>query len=145
MITAELMEPETPETSQTEDRGIIRLPFGLLGFEHVKQYVLLANPAEEPFMWFQMLNDAKRAFVVAPPSRIVSDYQPDISDDEVDFLELADPTDAFLLNIVTLRGNGQATVNLKGPIVINRRTLIGKQVILNNAAQYSLHHPLAAS
>jgi flagellar assembly factor FliW len=36
-------------------------------------------------------------------------------------------------------------VNLKGPIVINRRTLIGKQVIINNAAQYSLNHPLAAS
>jgi len=36
-------------------------------------------------------------------------------------------------------------VNLKGPIVINRRTLIGKQVILNNASRYSLHHPLAAS
>ena len=145
MITADLMEPETTETSQTEGRDIIRLPFGLLGFEHVKQYVLLANPAEEPFLWFQMLDDAKRAFLVAPPSRIVPDYQPDISDDEVDFLELADPSDAFLLNIVTLRGNGQATVNLKGPIVINRRTLIGKQVILNNASQYSLHHPLAAS
>ena len=144
MITAELMEPETKETSQSEDRSIIRLPFGLLGFEHVKQYVLLVNPAEEPFMWFQMLDDAKRAFLVAPSDRLGLDYQPDISDDEVDFLELADPADAFLLNIVTLRGNGQATVNLKGPIVINRRTLIGKQVIPNNASQYSLNHPLAA-
>jgi flagellar assembly factor FliW len=141
MITAELTEPET---CQTEGRDIIRLPFGLLGFEHVKQYVLLANPAEEPFMWFQMLDDAKRAFLVAPPSRLVSDYQPDISDDEVDFLELADPADAFLLNIVTLRRNGPATVNLRGPVVINRRTLIGKQVIPTNAAQYSLHHPLTA-
>jgi len=142
MITAELTEPKT---RQTDGRDIIRLPFGLLGFEHVKQYVLLANPAEEPFMWFQMLDDTKRAFLVAPPSRLVADYQPDISDDEVDFLELTDPSDAFLLNIVTLRGNGHATVNLKGPVVINRRTLIGKQVILNNAAHYSLHHPLAAS
>ena len=145
MITAEMTETETTETSQTEGRDIIRLPFGLLGFEHVKQYTLLANPAEEPFLWFQMLDDAKRAFLVVPPDRLGLDYQPDISDDEVDFLELADPADAFLLNIVTLRGNGQATVNLKGPIVINRRTLIGKQVILNNASQYSLHHPLAAS
>jgi flagellar assembly factor FliW len=142
MITAEMTETET---CQTEARDIIRLPFGLLGFEHVKQYILLANPAEEPFMWFQMLDDVKRAFLVAPPASIVSDYQPDISDDEVDFLELADPADAFLLNIVTLNRNGSATVNLKGPIVVNRRTLIGKQVILNNAVQYSLHHPLTAS
>lgn len=142
MITAELTEAETPQTKATD---IIRLPFGLLGFEHVKQYMLLANPAEDPFMWFQMLDDPKRAFLVAPPSSLVPDYQPDISDDEVDFLELADPADAFLLNIVTLRGHGEATVNLKGPVVINRRTLIGKQVIPTNAAQYSLHHPLPAS
>lgn len=142
MITAELTKPES---RQTENRDIIRLPLGLLGFEHVKEYVLLANPAEEPFMWFQMLNDAKRAFLVAPPASLVADYQPDIRDDEVEFLELADPSDAFLLNIVTLHGNGRATVNLKGPIVINRHTLIGKQVILNNASQYSLHHPLSGS
>jgi flagellar assembly factor FliW len=142
MMTAELTETETP---RTEGRDIIRLPFGLLGFEHVKQYVLLTNPAEDPFLWLQMLDDAKHAFLVVPPERVVTDYQPDISDDEVEFLELAGPADAFLLNIVTLRGNRQATVNLKGPVVINRRTLIGKQLILNNAAQYSLHHPLAAS
>jgi flagellar assembly factor FliW len=142
MMTAELTETEI---RPTEERDMIRLPFGLLGFEHVKQYVLLANPAEEPFMWLQMVDDAKHAFLVAPPERLALDYHPDISDDEVEFLELAEPADAFLLNIVTLRGNRQATVNLKGPVVINRRTLIGKQVILNNAAQYSLHHPLAAS
>ena len=142
MMTAELTETEA---RPAEGRDIIRLPFGLLGFEHVKQYVLLANPAEEPFMWLQMLDDVKHAFLVAPPERLGLDYQPDISDDEVEFLELAEPADAFLLNIVTLRGKGQATVNLKGPVVINRRTLIGKQVIPNNAAQYSLHHPLAAS
>jgi flagellar assembly factor FliW len=146
MITAELTETETETvTRQTEGRDIIRLPFGLLGFEHVKEFFLLTNPAEDPFMWFQMVANAKRAFLVAPPFCLVPDYQPDISDDEVDFLELSDPADAFLINIVTLRGKGHATVNLKGPIVINRRTLIGKQVILNNAAQYSLTHPIVAS
>ena len=142
MNTLELPERQT---RQTEGRDIIRLPFGLLGFEHVKQYILLTNPNEEPFMWFQMLDNAKRAFLVVPPFCVKPDYQPDISDDEVDFLELSDPADAFLLNIVTLRGNNQATVNLKGPVVINRRTLIGMQVILNNAAQYSIVHPIAAS
>ena len=88
MMTAELTETEI---RPTEDRDIIRLPFGLLGFEHVKQYVLLANPAEEPFLWLQMLDDAKRAFLVAPPERLALNYQPEISDDEVEFLELAGP------------------------------------------------------
>ena len=142
MITAEMSETETRETEATD---IIRLPFGLLGFEHVKEFSLLANPDEAPFMWFQMHDDVRRAFLVVPPHLVMPSYQPDISDDEVDFLGLSDPADAFLLNIVTLRGPGKATVNLKGPIVINRHSLVGKQVILNNAAQFSLVHPLAAS
>jgi flagellar assembly factor FliW len=142
MITAEMTETETRETEATD---IIRMPFGLLGFEHVKEFTLLTNPDEAPFMWLQMLDEARRAFLVVPPFNVVPEYQPDISDDEVDFLGLSNPADAILLNIVTLRGPGRATVNLKGPIVINRRTGIAKQVILNNAAHYSLHHPLAAS
>jgi flagellar assembly factor FliW len=62
----------------------------------------------------------------------------------VEFLGLNRPEDAYILTIVTLR-NGQATTNLKGPIVINRNTLIGKQVIPNNAAQFEVRHPLAVS
>jgi flagellar assembly factor FliW len=31
---------------------------------------------------------------------------------------------------------------LKGPVVINRQTRTGKQVIIANAADYSVEHPL---
>jgi flagellar assembly factor FliW len=142
MTTAELTEPKT---RQSAAKDIIQLPLGLLGFENIKQYVLTANPAEEPFMWFQMMDNSKRAFLVAPPARLVPDYRPDISDDDATFLEITDPSDAVVLNIVTLRNGDRPTVNLKGPVVINRRTLVGKQVIPNNASKYSLHHPLAAA
>ena len=72
----------------------------------------------------------------------VPDYEPDVATEDVEFLELSSPEDALLFNIVTLRGDGRATVNLKGPIVVNRYTLKGKQVVLTNAARYALQHPL---
>ena len=96
-------------------------------------------------MWFQMLEDAKHAFLVLPPGEVVSNYQPDLEKEDVEFLELESPADALILNIVTLRDAGQSTINLKGPIVINRRTWIGKQVIPSNAAQYPVRHPLSIS
>jgi flagellar assembly factor FliW len=142
MNTLELMPTERHATNGNE---IIELPYGLLGFERVKNYVLLTRPEEEPFMWFQMVGEAKQAFLVVPPHYVVADYRPDLSDLDVAFLGLNDPSDAFVLNIVTLRGKGQATVNLKGPIVINRRTLTGKQVIPVNAAEYAIRHPLPLS
>lgn len=142
MNTMELPETEIVAENKPE---VIQLPFGLLGFEQIKNYALLARPDEEPFMWFQMLEGAKQSFLVISPAFVLPDYQPDISNDDAEFLGLTSPDDAMLLNIVTLRANGQATVNLKGPIVINRHTLIGKQVIPNNVAEYTLQHPLPVS
>jgi flagellar assembly factor FliW len=139
------LELTAPQTHTVKERDVIRFPGGLLGFEDVKNYVLLTRPEEEPFLWLQMLADPKRAFLVVPPNHILSNYQPDLSELDVDFLGLASPADAFVLNIVTLRGKGKATANLRGPIVINRRSLLGKQVIPINAAQYALQHPLPLS
>ena len=93
-------------------------------------------------MWLQMAEGGDKAFLVLQPSRILTDYKPDISKDDVALLGLTDPADALVFNICTVRPKGAATVNLKGPIVINRQTMVGKQVIPNNAAQYSLEYPL---
>jgi flagellar assembly factor FliW len=142
MNTLEIMPTEQRATNT---HSVIQLPYGLLGFEGVQNYVLLTRPEEDPFMWFQMVGEAKRAFLVVPPHFVMADYRPDLSELDVAFLNLNDPSDAFVLNIVTMRGQGQATVNLKGPIVINRQTLIGKQIIPVNAAEYAIRHPLPLS
>jgi len=120
----------------------VRLPMGLLGFEQTKGYLLIANPGEEPFEWLQVKDNAALAFVVIDPFLVVADYQPDIPQTDVEFLKLKRPEDALVLGIVTLRDNHPPTVNLKGPIVINRHTHTGKQVIIANAAAYSVQHPL---
>ena len=139
MKCAEIIETETPAALSTNQ---VRLPMGLLGFEQIKDYVLLANPAEEPFAWLQVESDASLAFVVVDPFLVMPDYQPDIPQPDAEFLGLKRSNDALLLNIVTVHGPHQATVNLKGPIVINRRTHVGKQVIIANASDYSVQHPL---
>jgi flagellar assembly factor FliW len=142
MKTAELTETKKPDIN---GQKVIQLPFGLLGFERVKNYMLLSSQQEEPFMWLQMVDNAPQAFLVVSPFLVMPEYRPDISTEDTEFLGLGSPSDAFVVNIVTLRDKGQATVNLKGPIVINRRTLIGKQVIPNNATEYTLQHPLPVS
>jgi flagellar assembly factor FliW len=131
-----------PEPAGGVATGDVRLPMGLLGFERMKDYLLVANPAEEPFGWLQVKGDASLAFVVINPFLIVPDYHPDIPAGDAEFLGLDDAEDALLLNIVTVHKQGQATMNLKGPIVINRNTGIGKQVVIANAADYSVQHPL---
>jgi flagellar assembly factor FliW len=142
MKTAELIEPPIVCQSANNGQTLIQLPFGLLGFEQVKNYKLVANPQEAPFLWLQMLDNGRKAFLMVSPFLITPDYQPDIPADDVEFLKLSNPEDALVYNICTIKGPGRATINLKGPVIINRHTLIGKQVIPNNAAQLALCHPL---
>ena len=119
----------------------IRLPMGLLGFEQMKDYLLIAKAGEEPFRWLQVKGEVSLAFVVVEPFLVVSDYWPDIPEADVQFLGVSSPEEAVLYNIVTVQG-GKATINLKGPVVINRNTGIGKQVVIANAAEYSVQHSL---
>jgi flagellar assembly factor FliW len=137
----------TTATNQQQDitmsgQTTIHMPAGLMGFEHVKRYVLLSRPDEAPFLWLQMLDDPNLAFLCVSPLHVSPDYQPDISPADVQSLQLTKPDDAFIVSIVTLHANGQPTVNLKGPVVINRHSLVGKQVVPCNAADYASQHRL---
>jgi flagellar assembly factor FliW len=135
------METGEMECVRVKTENVIHMPSGLLGFEDLKQFVLLSDLENAPFSWFQVLDDSSLAFLVLPPFEAVPDYQPDLSDEDVAYLELKKADDALIYNIVTMRGEN-ATVNLKGPIVINRFTLRGKQVVLHNASTWSVRHPL---
>jgi flagellar assembly factor FliW len=136
------VELDLDTTSAQGSETVIHLPGGLLGFEKNKKYLLISNPAEEPFHWFQVMDEPSLTFLVVSPFEVLPAYRPDIPNEDARFLQLDKPEDAFLLNIISLRPKGRSTINLKGPIVVNRFTLIGKQVIIANAAEYSVQHPL---
>lgn len=139
METATLNETDALATQREVH---VHLPLGLLGFERMKWYHLIARPDEAPFRWLQVADDPALAFLLLSPFEVVAHYQPDIPAEDVAFLELATPADAFILNIVTLHQRGPSTVNLKGPIVFNRSTLIGKQIVPVNAPEFPLRYPL---
>lgn len=135
--------PDKPAL-QNNGQQVLRLPLGLLGFEDTKDYVLVSNSGEEPFLWMQVVDNPSLAFLVLSPFTVFPDYRPDIMPEDTQFLQIGSPDDALILNVVTMRGANHATLNLKGPIVLNRHTLVGKQVIPANAADYSVQHPLPA-
>ncbi|MHC1765496.1 MAG: flagellar assembly protein FliW [Verrucomicrobiia bacterium] len=139
MDTAETTESRRPTTERQQS---IELPLGLLGFEQLKEWRLFEKEDELPFRWLQAASDPSLTFLIVPAFDVLPQYQPDIHDDDVAFLGLENAEDAAIFGIVTLRAHGKATVNLKGPIILNRLTGRGKQVVLQNATEYALQHPL---
>jgi flagellar assembly factor FliW len=125
--------------------NVIRMPHGLLGFEQYKEYVLLANPEEAPFQWLQVVGEPSLAFLVVSPFIVLPDYQPDVGLEDIRTLDIKEPQDAMVVTIATIRGPDTVTVNLKGPIIINRHKLTAKQVVPVNALQYNLQQPIPLS
>ena len=121
------------------------LPDGLIGFENRRQAELLYEPANLPFLWLRLSGaGAPVHFVVLEPGGVIPGYEPELFDEHAIALGLRDGAEAMILNIVTLRHARplEATVNLVGPIVVNRRTRTGRQVVISNYPRYSAHHPL---
>lgn len=136
--------PQPVTNPEVKSDHVLQLPLGLLGFEEHKRYLLLCKDEEAPFMWLQMVESPHQAFLVIPPAQANIDYQPELAPEDVEFLGLETPEDAWVLNIVTLQPSGEATVNLKGPVIVHRRSRKGKQVIPVNASDYAVRHPLGS-
>lgn len=114
---------------------------GLNPFPH-ERYRVSVEPDAPPFLRIQTVDD-DLVFHVLDPFLVVENYEPAIGDDDDELLRLTGVVDTRLLVIVNLaNGVSQATVNLAAPIVVNRKTGQAKQVILQNANQYSVRHRL---
>jgi flagellar assembly factor FliW len=137
------VSPETL-TADTATGNILRLPNGLIGFPEHHTFELFFQPDQLPFRWLRLHGPEVVHFVVIEPGGIIPDYEPELFDEDAAFLGITDPSDALVLNIVTVSHSEPvtATANLIGPIVINRRTGMGKQVVLSNHARYDARFPL---
>ncbi|MGY8714710.1 MAG: flagellar assembly protein FliW, partial [Verrucomicrobiia bacterium] len=105
---------------------------------------LVFDQDELPFMWLREQKQDGLAFIVLEPGGIISNYSVEISDADVKFLDITGPEDTMILNIVTLPPDqsGKVSLNLVGPIIVNRKTLTGKQCIINNHEEFSARHVL---
>ena len=137
-------DSNNPDIVGTEIRNRISLPQGLFGFADVRNLDLVYDEEELPFMWLREEKKDGLAFIVLEPGGIIPNYSVEVSDADVEVLGITGPADTMILNIVTLPPDqaGKISLNLVGPIIVNRRTLIGKQCIINNHEEFSARHLL---
>jgi len=117
----------------------IHLPFGLVGLAGLKKFKVMPIEGSSPFMVMRANNEDRFDFIVIEPCGVVPNYALELTDNDAEELQISGADDAIVLNIITVHSMEPqyVTVNLVGPVVINRRTLIGKQVIAANADLYS--------
>ena len=119
---------------EINQEDILTFPEGIPGFEDSKRYIIINNPDEEnPFDWLQSVDNGDLAFVIINPFFVKPDYDIIIPESALEKLKIIDESDVALYSIVVVPEKIEdMTVNLTGPIVINVREKLGKQIILDD-------------
>ena len=121
---------------------VITLAEGMLGFSECSRFVMMDDEIGEPFMWMQSLDIPSLAFVVIDPAMILPSYHFSVKKDQIKALETTNVEDLSVFVIVTMASNIlDVTVNLQGPLVMNKNKRLGQQIVLNDP-NFSTRHPL---
>jgi flagellar assembly factor FliW len=108
-------------------RDIVLFPGGLIGFEQLHAWLLLA---EQPLVWLQAVEDSQVALPLVSPFRYVPEYRAPIS--AADYRELdLDPVEPVTALGVVARDRSHWTLNLRAPIIVWPNVRLGKQVVLS--------------
>jgi flagellar assembly factor FliW len=134
------------ELEEIDELPRVELPEGLVGIPAAQRFELARWGGDEsPYAMFRCLDVEDLEFVVVAPGPFFPDYAPVVDDEVVDALELRTAEDAVVLVIVTVADPvDRSTANLLGPIVVNRRTHRGAQVVLD-PEEHDPRRPLLAS
>lgn len=143
------VDPATGSAAGTADEivdelAVIEFPDGVPGFPHARRFVLEDLDELGTFQLLRNVDTPELAFVVMVPWPAFPDYSPEISADDEAFLGLEDPADAVVFCTVSSGGDDSLHMNLLGPFVVNRRTRVGRQVLLTEQ-DYPVRAPLPAA
>lgn len=121
---------------------VILFPAGVPGFDDARKFIIYTFPEHEPFHWLECVDGNKIRFAIINPLLFRPDYAPRVSKEELATLGITDSKDLLMYVIVTLNQPlTDSTANLMGPLFINIKKQMGKQIIVENAA-YSIREKI---
>jgi flagellar assembly factor FliW len=126
-----------------DDSDTIRMVREFLGFEHLKQFIVVSLEGQEPFRWFQSIEDRNIAFLMIDPLFFKPDYLVDITPGEMAALQTSSLEDIALFVLVSIPTNQpeKMTANLQGPLAINMKDNCAAQLVLSES-DYSPEHSI---
>jgi flagellar assembly factor FliW len=124
---------------EVDEKQRLYFPEGIIGFEGNCYYFML-DSREGPFYWLQSEEDAGLAFLLVDPRLFRSDYRLMVRESDLKGIGMEKKSDIIDFAIVTVpEDHSKMSANLMGPIIINRRTKVAKQVISENE-EYGVKH-----
>ncbi len=129
-------------TFEIKEESVLTFPSGLLGFPEIRRYVMLDHDTEAPFKWLQSLDEPALAFVIIDQDLVLNTYRVEVSAEALAEVQAQGEEDLLIAVILTIPSDdpGRITANLRGPLLMNPRTRLCKQLVLSD--EFPTRHPL---
>jgi flagellar assembly factor FliW len=125
---------------KTKD-AVIHFSEGLIGLAECKDFVLIENPNLAPFRLLKCVDSPQIGFLVLQATAVIANFYEYVPVREWESIGIG-PTKELAFVIVMIGSTPEtSTGNFQGPLLVNYEKMIGKQLILTDAA-LSPHYPL---
>lgn len=145
-----MVEQEEAVTALGEKSSPVDFPDGLIGLDEWHKFEVISHPAGGSLRLLQSLENSRVSLILMPPLEIISDYRVVLSEADAKILQYnqgAGPVvpgnpDISVYCILSIQEEPfTVTANMLGPLVINRNSGLGVQVIASDS-NYNPRHPL---
>ena len=124
-----------------DPRDVLNFPDGLPGFEQCHRFVVLSSTTMAPLQCLHAVDGPSATFLSVDPRLVLTKYRCVLGPGDLARLGADDKTLLLWLALVAVDETGEATVNLRAPVVINPSRMTGFQVVPSNSL-YPLRYPL---
>ena len=128
---------------EIEEGRIFKFILPIIGFNELKDFVIVDINKDNFFKWLQSVEDPSLAFPVVSVFSMNIDYSVDIPDNVVELLKIKNVESLLVMNIASIPQNDPqgTTLNLLAPIIFNIEEQLAGQVILSGSG-YDISFPL---
>jgi flagellar assembly factor FliW len=127
-------------TFTVDHADLVTFAHGLPGFERCRRFVLVSARSLEPFTCLHGIDAPEPSFLTLDPHRVMPGYHTPLDDGDRHRLGVTGGETLLWLAVVHV-DDAAARVNLRAPIVINPRRMLGLQVMAADTG-YATDHLL---
>ncbi len=117
-----------------KESDLIYFKFGIPGFEFCKKYFLYTSKQWQPLLFLIGAGEENLRLPVLDPFSFMVDYDPKISQEDIEFIGGKDKNDIAIFVVATIPKTGMKDMyaNMLAPILINPETKLGIQIALDD-------------